>query len=70
MVPQPVTQTAQQMCLGERSLRVASSAAAWQPHVLGKDRRAGGRGVGRCWQGQWVWGFKKSQMPRDSLSLW
>lgn len=70
MVPQPVTQTAQQMCLGEQSLRVATAVAAGQPHVLGKDRSVVGRIVGRPWQGQWVWGFKETQMPRDSLSLW
>lgn len=59
MVPQAVTQTAQQKCLGEGSLRVATSVTAWQPHVPQEDGRVAGRAVGRCWQGQGGWGFKK-----------
>ena len=68
MVPQPVTQTAQQKCLGEGSLRVATSVTAWQPHVPQEDGRVAGRAVGRCWQGQGGCGFKKKISDASWLS--
>lgn len=56
MVPKPVTQTAQQMSLGEQSLRMEHQ---WQPGNLTSvgGQRVCGRVVGECWQGQWDWGF-------------
>lgn len=63
MVPQPVAQTAQPMCLGEQSPRAATSAAAWQLHVLRRDGGAVGRGRGGVGKGSGFGALKNLKCP-------